>query len=287
MPEKVYHIGDAGDWDAGTDQTRGSRLGILLCRSGGAELLLDDRFFRIGTNHLLFLPPYSRFQVLRRSADFAGPVLEADIDVFQALFAKITVDDRLCIRQHPCVLLDAEQRRRLEQALGSTLKLITAHEGDRGPGAAKLATHITHALLSTYWLEALKAYFDCGPATDAPKSTADQVLENFLQLLGHHSARERSVGFYAQRLHLSAGYLSALVKAKTGRSAMQWIIDFALLQAKHYLRSTTWSVKEIATAMNFPDQSTFGRYFRQHGGLSPTDYRKLPNHADHSAENWP
>lgn len=33
------------------------------------------------------------------------------------------------------------------------------------------------------------------------------------------------------------------------------------------------SIKEIADTMNFTDQSTFGRYFRKHCGMSPTDYR--------------
>ena len=36
--------------------------------------------------------------------------------------------------------------------------------------------------------------------------------------------------------------------------------------ARHYLSSTTMNVKEIAYAMGFPDQSTFGRYL-------PADFR--------------
>lgn len=34
------------------------------------------------------------------------------------------------------------------------------------------------------------------------------------------------------------------------------------------------SVKEIAQAMNFPNQSFMGKYFKQHTGLSPLKYRK-------------
>lgn len=43
--------------------------------------------------------------------------------------------------------------------------------------------------------------------------------------------------------------------------------------ARHYLSSTTMNVKEIAYAMGFPDQSTFGRYFKSACGMSPADFR--------------
>ena len=33
------------------------------------------------------------------------------------------------------------------------------------------------------------------------------------------------------------------------------------------------SVKEIADALGFPNQSFFGRYFRQYTGISPTEFR--------------
>jgi len=33
------------------------------------------------------------------------------------------------------------------------------------------------------------------------------------------------------------------------------------------------TVKEVAAALNFPNQSFFGRYFRQYAGMSPLQYR--------------
>lgn len=37
------------------------------------------------------------------------------------------------------------------------------------------------------------------------------------------------------------------------------------------------SIKEIADRMGFPDQSTFGRYFRHREGCSPSEYRSKLN----------
>lgn len=40
------------------------------------------------------------------------------------------------------------------------------------------------------------------------------------------------------------------------------------------LRNTTKSIKQIAEEMNFPNQSFLGKYFKEHVGMSPSQYRK-------------
>ena len=40
------------------------------------------------------------------------------------------------------------------------------------------------------------------------------------------------------------------------------------------LKNTTKSIKEITEYMNFPNQSFLGKYFKEHVGMSPSEYRK-------------
>ena len=40
------------------------------------------------------------------------------------------------------------------------------------------------------------------------------------------------------------------------------------------LRNTSKSIKELAAHMNFPSQSFFGKYFKEHVGMTPMSYRK-------------
>ena len=74
--------------------------------------------------------------------------------------------------------------------------------------------------------------------------------------------------------HLSPYYLSTIIKEATGKGALEWITLFTINMCKHYLVDTDMSVKEIADTMHFPDQSTFGRYFKHHMACSPGEYRK-------------
>ena len=95
----------------------------------------------------------------------------------------------------------------------------------------------------------------------------------FLDLLTEHHSQQRSVGFYASRLHITPKYMSSLIKEVSGRSAAQWIDEYVILEAKSLLKYSDLSIQEIAYRLNFSTQSFFGKYFKQHTGMSPGQYK--------------
>ena len=105
-------------------------------------------------------------------------------------------------------------------------------------------------------------------------SRAEEVFNKFLQLLADHHTKERSAGFYADKLCLSPKYFSKLVKSASGRSAPEWIDTYVILEAKNYLKYSDMSVKQIVYQLNFPDQPTFTKYFKAHTGMTPAQFRK-------------
>jgi AraC-like DNA-binding protein len=40
------------------------------------------------------------------------------------------------------------------------------------------------------------------------------------------------------------------------------------------LKDSALSIKEIAQQLHFPNQSFFGKFFKEHVGMSPSKYRK-------------
>jgi AraC-like DNA-binding protein len=87
-------------------------------------------------------------------------------------------------------------------------------------------------------------------------------------------SKERAVKFYADKLFISPKYLSLLVKEATGRSAANFIDEFVVLEAKNMLRFSGKNIQQIAYALNFSNQSSFGKYFKHLTGMSPTEYQK-------------
>ena len=63
------------------------------------------------------------------------------------------------------------------------------------------------------------------PSSDAQETghRHGEVMMQFLQLLRQHYRDHRDVGFYADKMSISAKYMTTLVKKASGKSAIQWI----------------------------------------------------------------
>ena len=75
-------------------------------------------------------------------------------------------------------------------------------------------------------------------------------------------------------MNLTAKYMTTLVKKASGKPAIQWIEDYVILDAKTMLRSGRYSVQQVAEELNFPNQSFFGKYFKEAVGISPKKWIK-------------
>ncbi len=99
-------------------------------------------------------------------------------------------------------------------------------------------------------------------------------FKEFMVLLGEYYKTERSVKFYAEKMRLSPKYFTTIIKRSSGNSVAQWINHFVILEAKNLLKYSTMNVQEIAYSLNFPNQSFFGKYFKHHTGMTPSEYKK-------------
>lgn len=118
-------------------------------------------------------------------------------------------------------------------------------------------------------------YTDIGEMTSKvmPHDRHERYFERFMQILSRNYIQERSVGFYAEQMNLTPKYLTTVIRKASGRTATDWINSFVILEAKNLLKYSALSIQEIAYRLNFPNQSFFGKYFKNHTGLTPSAYR--------------
>lgn len=74
-------------------------------------------------------------------------------------------------------------------------------------------------------------------------------------------------------VNLSASHFSAVFKAKTGHSPIEYFNQLKVQKACQYLSFTNMPVKEIALKLGIADQYYFSRMFTKLMGVSPTGYR--------------
>ncbi|WP_353158535.1 helix-turn-helix domain-containing protein [Myroides odoratus] len=95
----------------------------------------------------------------------------------------------------------------------------------------------------------------------------------FIQLVHIHYLDIKNIGDYAQKLSISPGHLSKVVKQESNQTARYFINQRIIKEAKSLLVYTSMDVSEIAYQLGFVSPSHFGRFFKVQTNESPLQYR--------------
>ncbi len=80
--------------------------------------------------------------------------------------------------------------------------------------------------------------------------------------------RKRHASQYA-----NFGSLRSTIKKAAGNTPLEVIASVILMEAKSRLKSTDEPVKNIALSLGFNNISFFNKFFKQHTGITPQEYR--------------
>lgn len=103
---------------------------------------------------------------------------------------------------------------------------------------------------------------------------SNERLAKFNMLIDEYYKTQRSVSFYAEKLHISANYLNILCKRHLKISASQLIHQRILTEAKRLLQDRKLSIKEITYDLGFTNNSYFTIFFKNQTGITPIEFRK-------------
>lgn len=100
------------------------------------------------------------------------------------------------------------------------------------------------------------------------------LVKKFMLLIEENFQKNLKVSDYASMLAITANHLTQVVKQITGKTTNEIIQEKNILEIKRLLLYTNLTVTEIASKMNFADQSYFTKYYKKITGQTPLDYRK-------------
>ena len=250
------------------------KSGMFLCMSGTAEVLINNSVYRLEKGVLYVVSPLVTIHRISQSADFDGIHILDDWEVFYPVIHTI-IDTilQLKLRNSPCLRLNETE----VEFLISRSDLIEAKRREMENASIaeekNLILRMIQLLEQETMLEIIRVYFRNKTVESHPMDKKESIVYNFIHSLHFNFKQQRSVTFYAEEARLSNGYFTAVVREKTGRTPSEWIIDITITQAKLLLEKTKKSIKEIAADLNFPEQFTFRKYFKQHTGIAPKEYR--------------
>lgn len=102
----------------------------------------------------------------------------------------------------------------------------------------------------------------------------DNLLRNYFNSDQPVLSGLPTVKFCAEQMHLSANYLSDLLKKETGKSTKEHIDYFLLETAKKRLLNSTMNISEIAFELGFENGKSLGKLFKKKLGITPNQFRK-------------
>ena len=137
---------------------------------------------------------------------------------------------------------------------------------------------ISRSMLTTMLYEVESIYEKQHVIIKGKQTRKQELNVLFQELVFHHYKEHRNVQYYADLLYVSPKHLTETIKEVTGRTAGEWIDDAVILEAKVLLRNNDISIARVAEEINFPDQSSFGKYFKKHTTMSPSDYKMVATH---------
>lgn len=242
--------------------------GFFFCKRGELEVVVDGKTYLVKENDILIYLPMSELYVHRISPDLSGVIGIADFAfVYSSLRIVANTFNYLYVKENPCVSLTVAGRESVEE-------LITALRRRENKEDDPVMSQMRSAIAMALCYQIMHEYFSATPASPMKQDRNDVVFQNFMKALYSEKPRSRDVSHYADAQCLSTRYFSSIIKEKTGRSALQWITIVTIDDARRLLDDPDNSIKDVANALGFANQSFFGRYFKQYSGQSPTEYRK-------------
>ncbi|MBO4358905.1 MAG: helix-turn-helix transcriptional regulator, partial [Erysipelotrichaceae bacterium] len=95
------------------------------------------------------------------------------------------------------------------------------------------------------------------------------------EYLKSHYSEKISLDSIARQMKISPAHLSSIFKKEIGIGFSRYLINVRMEEAKKYLRSSRYSLKEIANAVGYNDAGYFSVLFKKETGISPGEFRRL------------
>lgn len=104
-------------------------------------------------------------------------------------------------------------------------------------------------------------------------SKTEAILDSYLNSQQSLHDGVPTVQFLSEKLNLSPGYLSDMLRSLIGQNAQQYIHEKLIEKAKERLTTTQLSMSEIAYELGFEHSQSFSKLFKNKTNQSPMEFR--------------
>ena len=247
---------------------------VIICTAGVAQFEYDGHTVQLSKNDLFLLMAHSVVEKFMSSVDFDCRELWFSRGEMwnMNMYVKNSLADLLPLKHNPKVTLSD-----VDAALFETyFKQLSYHIRN---SSQLLYPEITHSIVGAFLLEVLSVLRrgnnmlkDINLINNSGLH-GRKLADRFVQLVEQSDGRIRRVDEFAQMLNVTPKYLSKLLMDTMHRKPSVIVAFFTLQAIENRLRYTDMTMQQIADDLHFANASFFGKYFKEHSGMTPMEYR--------------
>ena len=269
----VYHIKSTEEKQPldNVPSIRINAVFFIVCQYGDISFTVDYKNYRLTKGMILSLSKLHILDDIRIGKNFEGYAL-----IISDKFVLSIVEDMQIIKKlstssriSPLLMLDNDKLQLITEIIERIKRGIKAK--DHILQKELIKNEVSNFILEIANLSYKKRYKN---ENDAYKEDSkDNIIQNFIMLILGHCKEQHEVSFYAKELCITPGHLSRVLNAFSGKSAMKWISDALISEAKILLRKPGTNIQQISEELHFGEQSSFSKFFKKHTGITPIEYR--------------
>lgn len=242
---------------------------INVCVGGEADLHINLREYKITSGILSMNIPENIIQITNMHNFKVCPIIiSSDFLKKISLNVKEKMSLYMFAKKNPLIALEYSDLRSLEMYHTLAVSVLQGNDIRKEDMLKGLIYSVLFKLDSI-----IKRTEQTLHSSTKDRNRSEEIFELFMEQLMLHHEKERSLSFYADKLSMTANYLSKLVKDYSEKTASAWINEYVILEAKTLIKNSHYTIQEISYKLNFPSPTFFGKYFKRLTGMTPKQYK--------------
>lgn len=239
----------------------------ILCHAGKAQFSFMGNTYTMETGDWVIWQMSSQISDALYSSDFNADFLLVDKDLLLEYNPEKVWASKafVFIKKNPVFHIDERGKAMIEHNFIQIKRRIAE--------AHLFQKEILGRQLQIFLLDLWEIYKNAMENIQQTDNSSALLFTRFMNLLPEYSKTEREVTFYADKLCVSAKYLSEVVKKSSGHPASYWINGYAMQEILAYLKRSDLTLAEISNKMNFYNPAHFTRFVKKQTGDSPSELK--------------
>ncbi|CAD0220610.1 helix-turn-helix domain-containing protein [Chryseobacterium sp. JV274] len=245
---------------------------LCICTAGEINIEIDRQKYKVDAHSFLMAAPSTIVKFGKTSDDFIMKLLFFDKNFLIKNISNPFIIEKMNLfsKGSYSVVKTTSKNSSLLQNLLDDLEKKSRKQG-------KFTEEIIRTIIFHLLLETAEIMEQENSSTPGKEDGKKDLYLKFSKLIRENIRQQRTVQFYADQLHVSNKYLIEIIKKASGKTPHEVIDETLLKEAYVMLGNPDITISEIAFDLQFNSASAFGRFFKKHTALSPSEYRNKEN----------